>query len=54
MIKKYGEEFLAPNKDVYLFMGTMYKFQRWNVANPWTIIGVAPFPHVEARQMELL
>ena len=54
VIKKYGEEFLAPNKDVYLFMGTMYKFQRWNVANPWTIIGVAPFPHVEARQMELL
>ena len=54
VIKKYGEEFLAPNKDVYLFMGTMYKFQRWNVANPWTIIGVAPFPHVETRQMELL
>lgn len=53
VMKKYGVEFLSPNKDVYLFMGTMYKFQKMNVANPWTIIGVAPFPHVGARQLDL-
>lgn len=53
VVNKYGVEFLAPNKDMYLFMGTMYKFQKWNVANPWTIIGVAPFPRVEARQADL-
>lgn len=53
VMTKYGVDFLAPGTDIYLFMGTMYKFQKMNVANPWTIIGVAPFPRVAARQPDL-
>lgn len=51
---KYGVEFLNSDKiDLYLYMGTMLQFQRRRMPNPWTIIGVAPFPRIEARQGEL-
>jgi len=53
VIAKYGEEFLGDGKDLHLYMGTMYKFQKWKVDNPWTIIGVAPFPKINASQCEL-
>ena len=52
VLQKYGVEFLDKGKDLYLYMGTMYKFQQWHSDNPWTIIGVAPFPHIAARQGE--
>ena len=52
---KYGVEFLNTEKvDLHLYMGTMLKFQRRHMPNPWTIIGVAPFPKVESRQTEFL
>ena len=54
VLKKYGEEFLDPKIDLHLYMGTMYKFQKWGVVNPWTIIGVAPFPRVNAVQPEFV
>lgn len=51
---KYGVEFLNSDKvDLYLYMGTMLQFQQRRMPNPWTIIGVAPFPRIEARQGEL-
>ena len=53
VLKKYGVDFLNKGNDLYLYMGTMYKFQKWKTENPWTIIGVAPFPHITVRQGEL-
>lgn len=51
---KYGVEFLNSRKiDLYLYMGTMLQFQNRHMPNPWTIIGVAPFPRVNARPLEL-
>lgn len=51
---KYGVEFLNSDKvDLYLYMGTMLQFQQRRMPNPWTIIGVAPFPRIGARQCEL-
>lgn len=52
--QKYGVEFLNRDKvDLHLYMGTMLQFQQRHMPNPWTIIGVAPFPKVESRQGEL-
>ena len=55
VIYKYGTELLNSNRDLYLYMGTMFKFQKWGADNPWTIIGVAPFPKMEpcTRQGDL-
>lgn len=50
---KYGVEFLNTDKvDLHLYMGTMLQFQQRKMPNPWTIIGVAPFPKVDAIQGE--
>lgn len=54
VMEKYGKEFLDPKKDLYLYMGTMYKFQKMRADNPWTIIGVAPFPKISMRQGDFL
>lgn len=54
VMDKYGSVF--PNKDkidLYLYMGTMHQFQQRHMPNPWTIIGVAPFPRVSVRQLDL-
>lgn len=51
--QKYGHQFLSESIDIHLYMGTMYKFQRMQANNPWTIIGVAPFPKISVRQMSL-
>lgn len=53
VINQYGKRFLDPKKELYLYMGTMYKFQKWKVQNPWTIIGVAPFPKLDVVQPNL-
>lgn len=37
--KKYFDDF-AMTKDVYLFLGTIYKFQKLNAPNPFHITGV--------------
>lgn len=51
---KYGVEFLNTRKiDLYLYMGTMLQFQNRHMPNPWTIIGVAPFPKVTHRPQDL-
>lgn len=51
---KYGTEFLDSKKvDLHLYMGTMLQFQRRRMPNPWTIIGVAPFPKVLSRPVDL-
>ena len=51
--KKYGVDFLNTDKyDLYLYMGTMLQFQQRKMPNPWTIIGVAPFPRMNAVQTE--
>ncbi len=52
---KYGTEFLNTQKiDLYLYMGTMLQHQKLHRPNPWTIIGVAPFPKVTVRPLDLL
>lgn len=52
--QKYGIEFLNDRKvDLYLYMGTMLQFQKRHMPNPWTIIGVAPFPKVGTRPQDL-
>lgn len=51
---KYGVDFLNTRKiDLYLYMGTMLQFQNRHMPNPWTIIGVAPFPKVTHRPQDL-
>ena len=50
----YMNKFLSPSIDLHIYMGTMNKFQRMQVDNPWSIIGVAPFPKVQSRQMSFL
>lgn len=49
--KKYGEEFLSADKELHFFMGTRLGDQMKKSPNPWSIIGVAPFP---ARGQRLL
>ena len=52
VIKMYRDRFLNKDKiDLYLYVGTLHQFQQRRVKNPWTIIGVAPFPKVNVRQM---
>lgn len=53
VMKKYGDEFLSDKKDLYLYMGTINGSQKRKFPNPWTIIGVAPFPKVSVRQQDL-
>lgn len=54
VMHKYGDEFLNRDKiDLHLYMGTMLKFQQKHMENPWSIIGVAPFPVRKASQLEL-
>lgn len=54
VMTKYGVEFINDREiDLYLYMGTMLQFQQRHMPNPWTIIGVAPFPKVSARPQEL-
>lgn len=53
VIKKYRDEFLSPSKDMHLYLGTINGSQKRKFPNPWTIIGVAPFPKVHARQLSL-
>ena len=53
VIKKYDKDFLSNKKDLYLYLGTINGSQKRNWPNPWTIIGVAPFPKVSARPQEL-
>ena len=50
----YSSRFLSKDIDLHLYMGTMNKFQHMHVNNPWSIIGVAPFPKVESHQMAFL
>ena len=50
----YSRNFLSDDIDLHLYMGTMNKFQHMHVNNPWSIIGVAPFPMVKSHQMSLL
>lgn len=52
--QKYGVEFLNSAKvDLHLYMGTMLQFQQRHMPNPWTIIGVAPFPKLDVVQPNL-
>ncbi len=53
IIKKYRDEFLSSSKDIHLYLGTINGSQKRKFPNPWTIIGVAPFPKVHARQLSL-
>lgn len=54
VVEKYGTRFLDTSKtDLHLYLGTMFRFQKMGVDNPWTIIGVAPFPKVSARPLDL-
>lgn len=44
---------LATNNDVYLFLGTIFKRQRMNAANPFIIVGVFYPPRGTTQQLKI-
>ena len=51
VFKKYRDEFCDESIDLHFYMGTMNGSHKRHFENPWSIIGVAPFPAVQSRQM---
>lgn len=44
---------LAKNRDVYLFLGTVFKWQRMNALDPFVIVGVFYPPKGTAQQLSI-
>ncbi len=44
---------LAKNRDVYLFLGTVFKWQRMNANNPFVIVGVFYPPKGTTQQLSI-
>ena len=51
VFSKYSDEFCEASIDLHFYMGTMNESHKRHFENPWSIIGVAPFPTINARQM---
>ena len=53
VIEKYGLQFCRYDIDLHFYMGTMNESHKRHFDNPWSIIGVAAFPAIQASQMTL-